>query len=387
MKIGIDARPLIGSQTGIARYFHEMLRALARVDRRHEFILYAPRPLAFQPPNNRWRTHIDQGLWPTSGVVWLQVYGRRLVERDHVDLFWGAHFLLPLRLTRRIPALLTVYDLVPFLLPRTMVVGNYVALRILLPSSLARAQYVITISRTTALDLERKLRIPPEKISVIPPGVAPQFGPRGPEETRTRTANTWGIVKPYLLFVGTLEPRKNLVTLLKAYALLPPAVRKRWILVAAGAEGWKTSSIRAAAEPLEAEGQVRFLGYVPDAELPWLYAGATALVFPSRYEGFGMPVIEAMASGLPVLASDIPVTREVAGDAALFVPPLDAQGWARAMEQVIQDGRARASLREHGLERAGQYSFDRSAGLFLDIFNRFGPTEGRLNPTRSEIAS
>jgi glycosyltransferase involved in cell wall biosynthesis len=385
MKIGIDARPLIGSRTGIANYLTGLLYAVAAVDQEHEFILYAPRAVTFQPPNTRWRARIHRGLKGTNGGLWLQVYGRRLIERDGVDLFWGAHFLLPLRLARRIPAIVTVYDLVPFLFPQTMEVHNYLALRILLRPSLARAQHVIAISRTTATDLQRRLSVPPEKVSVIPPGVAPQFGRQDPAEARRHVANAWGIVTPYLLSVGTLEPRKNLATLLKAYAALEPAMRKRWVLVVAGAEGWKNSSIRAAAGPLEAEGAVRFLGYVPDAELPWLYAGATALLFPSLYEGFGMPLIEAMASGLPVVASDLPVTREVAGDAALFIPPMDIRGWTRAIEWAIHDEQGRISLRKRGFERVRQYTFEASARRFLDVCDRFTPLAGSLAPAPVEV--
>lgn len=375
MKIGMDARPLIGPRTGIANYLCGLLEALGKEDQTDEFLLYAPRPIAFPLPNDHWRTRVYRGIKGTNGPLWLQVYGRRFAERDRINLFWGAHFLLPLFLTRRIRTIVTVYDLVPFLFPETMEALNYLALRILLPPSLARADRVIAISHTTASDLQRKLGVPPEKITVIPPGVASHFTPRDPDEARQHVARVWGLLNPYLLFVGTLEPRKNLATLIKAFASLPVTTRKTWTLLVVGAAGWKNSLIHAAADPLKLEGTVRFLGYVPDQELSWLYTGATVLLFPSLYEGFGVPLIEAMASGLPIVASDIPVVREVAGDAALFVPPLDAQGWTRAIERTIQDGLARASLREHGLERAGRYTFERSARLFLDICNRFTPTD------------
>lgn len=380
MKIGIDARPLIGPPTGIGNYLRGLLQAMATRDERDEFVLYAPHPIGLPLPNGRWRTHVRRGIKGTNGALWLQFYGRRFAERDGINLFWGAHFLLPIWLTPRIPAVVTVYDLVPFLFPETMEVRNYLALRTLLRPSLARANRVITISQTAASDLHTRLGVPAEKIAVITPGVASQFAPRDRDEARRRVARTWGLLAPYLLFVGTLEPRKNLTTLLSAFASLSPATRRNWTLVVIGAPGWKNAVIHAAAASLKREGTVRFLGYVPDDELPWLYAGATTLTFPSLYEGFGVPILEAMASGLPVIASDIPVTREVAGDAAVFVPPTDISAWARAMERIIDDAPARADLTVRSLERARRFSFERSAREFLALCEEFDPAIERRVP-------
>lgn len=370
MRIGIDARPLLGQQTGIGKYVHGLLESLGAEGQGHEFILYTPRPLAFQRPNGRWSTHVHRGIDSISGTLWLQLYGPRFADQDKLDLFWGAHFLLPLRLTPRIPAIVTVYDLVSFLFPETMEMRNYLALRLLLPRSLARAQRVVTISQTVAASLHESLGLAHEKIHVIPPGVGPQFTPRDPEEARTHVASAMGLTKPYMLAVGTVEPRKNIITIVKAFAALPPIVRNSMMLVVAGAGGWKNSPIHAAAGPLERDGTVRFLGYVSDADLPWLYAGATALLFPSLYEGFGMPIIEAMASGTPVIASDIPVIREVAGEAAVLVLPGDVRGWAQAVERTADDERTRNMLRERGFHRAARFTFEASARRLLEVCER-----------------
>lgn len=372
MRIGIDARPLTGTLTGIGHYLVEMLRALAEADPVHEFILYAHRPIAFSPPGPRWRTRVHQGMRGT-GPIWLQLHGSRLAREDGIDIFWGAHFLLPLVLPRRIRAVMTVYDLVPFLYPQTMEFTNYLVIRLLLPPSLARADHVAVISHTGAADLQRLFRLTPDRITVVPPGVARRFHPLERADARARVAQAFGIGQPYLLAVGTLEPRKNLITLVRAVAALPRSVRSRAVVAIVGASGWKTSALRAAAAPLVREGAIRFLGYVAEADLPSLYAGATALLFPSLYEGFGIPVIEAMASGTPVVASDIPVLREVAGDAACFVPVVDPAGWANAVVRLLDDAALRATLVERGLHRAGQFTFDASARRMLDLWDRLVP--------------
>lgn len=369
MRIGIDARPLAGPPAGIRTYLGELLRAVAEVDHEHEFILYAHRPVVFEAPNAQFQIRVRRTL-KGLGPFWLQLYGPRLVRADGVDLFWGAHFLLPLRLPHRLPAAVTIYDLVPFLFPQTMQPSNYMITRIFLPPSLARAQRIMVISESVAADVRRVFGISADRITVVTPGVRDGFVPRDPVEARRRMTQRLGLdpQRAYLLTVGTVEPRKNLLTLVSALASLPRATRARISLLVAGAPGWKTSVLYDAARVLVQEGTVRFLGFVSHDDLPWLYAGAAMLLFPSLYEGFGIPVIEAMASGAPVVASDIPVTREVAGDAALFVAPTAALDWAKAITALLDDAPRRARMSERGLARAATYSFEQSARRLLDVF-------------------
>lgn len=374
MRIGIDARPLAGPPAGIRTYLSELLKAVAGLASNHDFLLYSHRPVAFDAPNGQFHVRIHRaprGLGP----FWLQLYGPRLAHEDGVDLFWGAHFLLPLRLPQRIPATVTIYDLVPFLFPETMQPTKYLVTRLFLPPSLARAQRVMVISESVAADVQHVFHLPSDRIDVVPPGVRAGFLPRDPLEARRRVAERFGLdpQRPYLLTVGTVEPRKNLLTLVNALTRVPPSLRARCTLAVAGAPGWKTSALRHAAAPLVREGTIRFLGFVSHDDLPWLYAGAALFLFPSLYEGFGIPLVEAMASGIPVVASDIPIVREVAADAGLHVTPTDADAWAKAMTEILDDSARQARMRERGLVRAARYTFERSARHLLEIFETLAP--------------
>lgn len=370
MKIGIDARPLVRRRTGIGRFLGGLLAALSRDDRGYDYILYSPRHIDFSIPNPRWRTRMVPGIRGLKGSLWLQLVGKQLAERDEVDVFWGPAFHLPVLLDRRIPAMVTVHDLVHVFSPQTMEWQNYMLMKLLLRPSLWRAQHITADSESTAQDLQRRMHVEAGKISVVYPGVTSDFSPRDREEARRYVAAAFGQDGPYLLTVSTLEPRKNLNTLLRAFALVPAGIRSHLRLLIAGAKGWKNSSIYATAAPLLAEGSVRFLGYVSDDDLPWLYAGAALFLFPSVYEGFGIPIAEAMASGVPAIVSDIPVSREVAADAARFVDPLDASGWARAVEELLDDSRQQETLRQRGVQVAAAFTCHRSAERLLTVVER-----------------
>jgi alpha-1,3-rhamnosyl/mannosyltransferase len=157
--------------------------------------------------------------------------------------------------------------------------------------------------------------------------------------------------------------------LVNALARLPTATRARFSLLIAGAPGWKTSALHRAAMPLVSEGSVRFLGFISHDDLPWLFAGAALFLFPSLYEGFGIPVVEAMASGVPVVASDIPVMREVVGAAGVFVAPTAPEQWANAIVELVDDPARRAQMRERGLAQAARFTFKQSARRLLDVFD------------------
>ena len=373
MKIGIDARALIGPRTGIGRFLEEFVRTLEGRYNQHHFILYAPRPLSFTPADPTVTVRVEPGIRGIKGAIWLQTYLPSLARRDGLDVFWGPMFHLPVLLSSEVSAVVTVHDLVYRFFPRTMRPSNYWLMKALFRLSLWRAQHVTVDSHAVSRDLRHMVPIPARKpVTVVYPGVSQAFRPHDPDEARRAVADTFGLSGSYLLTVATLEPRKNLHTLIKAVASLPESVRKRRPLVVVGGAGWNNSSLWEAAAPLVSEGSVRFLGYVADERLAWLYAAAVLFVFPSVYEGFGLPVAEAMACGLPAVVSDIPVMHEVAERAALFAPPGNPDAWAEVILQAVEDERQRGIMREAGLARAREFRPAKSAQLMMSVLERPG---------------
>jgi glycosyltransferase involved in cell wall biosynthesis len=214
----------------------------------------------------------------------------------------------------------------------------------------------------------RILRLPPERLFVIPEAAGPAFHPQDAvaiEVVRRR----YGLEGPFLLSVGSLEPGKNRERLLQAFARLQARGLKH-ALVVAGQRAWRYEGEAPLARRLGLADSVRFLGHVPQADLPALYSAADLFVFPSLYEGFGLPALEALACGTPVVASNVSALPEVVGDAALQVSPLDVEALADAMERLLRDDRLRSDLRERGLERAAQFSWEKAARQTAEVYHR-----------------
>ena len=228
-----------------------------------------------------------------------------------------------------------------------------------MPRTLAQATHVLTDSSFVRQEVIEHFHVAPERITAVPLGVEPEFRPRTPQECAAMLEKHGLRCGAYLLCVATIEPRKNLERLLRAYRLLPDSLQRAYPLVIAGGQGWRMEAIESAAAQLEAEGKLRRLGYVEEAELPLLYSAAAGFAFPSLYEGFGLPPLEAMASGVPVLVSDNPALVEVVEDAGLVVPALDEEEIARGLEQLLTDLRWRERAIAAGLEQSARYTWDR----------------------------
>jgi alpha-1,3-rhamnosyl/mannosyltransferase len=218
------------------------------------------------------------------------------------------------------------------------------------------------VSAFTAEEIVSQFHFPADRIHLAPPGVAPHFWRDSPPPTE-RLADFGLVSQGYYLCVGTFEPRKNLATLVAAYSRLPPEIRDRIPLVLAGAPGWGDYGRSALWDRLMAKGQLRLLGYVPDSRLPELYGGAIALCMPSLYEGFGMPVAEALAGGTPALVSNAGALPATAGPGGITLPPLDVEAWTEAMAAMAQDGALRSRLAEHGRSHGRSFRWDQSAAV------------------------
>jgi glycosyltransferase involved in cell wall biosynthesis len=265
----------------------------------------------------------------------------------------------------------TVCDMVFMACPETMNAKTRWMLRLSLQKSVRRAHHIVTISAFSKREILRYLNIDDKKVSVIPLGVdVGVFRPDIPQSSVRAVVDKYGLDDDYFLYLGTLEPRKNLVRLIEAYAALCRARPDAPLLCIAGRPGWQYDEIFTAVEACGVASRVVFTGYVDQGDAPALIAGAHAFVFVSLYEGFGLPPLEAMACATPVIASDIPPMREVVGDAGLLVDPLDVGGIADAMARVMDDGALRARLSALGHQRAQTFSWDKTARALAALYAR-----------------
>jgi len=361
--IGVDAsRAARPRRTGTEHYSLCLIRSLVALPGRHRYRLYTngpPPPEAFpRSPRVEIRSLPSPRLWTHLRLSW------EVARRPPDVVFVPAH-VLPVISPGR--AVVTVHDLGYLRHPQAHAPFSRWYLDRLTRRSVALAAEVIAVSAATRDDLVRFYGAAPDRIAVVHHGLdhdrfRPIEDPGALEETRRR----YGIDSPYLLHVGTIHPRKNLTVILRALADL----RARGLdvcLALAGGLGWRAEEVIARG----GEG-VRWLGYVAEGDLPALMSGARALVMPSLYEGFGMPVLEAMACGIPVVCSRASSLPEVAGDAALLVDPQDDQAWVCTLSRVLRDEDLRASLVSRGLKRAARFTWERCAQETLAVLERAG---------------
>ena len=360
MRIAIDARLWSEPRSGIGRYTRALTEQLLRLAPEEQWVLYVDRAPGPALPGAEVRCL----PWPQR-LLWSLWHAPRDLRARPVDVFHGVTgFELPGRGPWALVT--TVHDLVPFRLPALVPARHRWAVRCLLGGALRRARRIIAVSETTRGELLARYRLPPERIVVVPEAAAPHFVAPTPSTLAAARARH-GLARPYVLFVGFLEPKKNLGVLLEAVAVLRrTGAWDETELIVVGAPGWG-SDPRARAHGLALDGVVRFLGAVADAELPALYGGALAFAFPSLWEGFGLPALEAMATGAPVVASNRGALPEVTGGAALLVDPTP-KPLAEALGRLLADPALRERLREAGLARAAQFSWERTARETLAVY-------------------
>ena len=370
MRLGIDFTSASRERAGIGRYARELIRALSRIDQTNSYVLFVPRDA---------HAELLQFAWPSNfKIVRAPLTERYLAALWHrarvplpietfigaVDVFYSPDFLLPPSFARR--KLVTVHDLsyvrVPECFPAPLL--NY--LNRAVPRSVARADMILADAASTQRDLIDVYRVPPEKIRVLYSGVDPRFHPNVSVESRARVRElTHG--KPYLLSVSTIQPRKNYVRLIEAFAKITsdklPITDLQ--LVISGAKGWMFEAVFQAVERLNLRDRVLFPDFVSDDDLPALYAGATLFVYPSLYEGFGLPVAEAMACGAPVVSSNASSLPEVGGDAVLYFDPRNVDAIAETIRRALSDESLQNYLRARGIAQAKKFSWDQAARELL----------------------
>jgi glycosyltransferase involved in cell wall biosynthesis len=362
--VGIDGTPLLGERSGVGNYTGRLLAALLETNPEWRFLLYSNRPFTALEPGLEGLEQIP-GYLPQSRWLWMQMMLPRVVARSQPDLCHFTNALAPLWLNR--PYVLSIYDATLFLYSRYHPRTRLLAIRLLLPMAARRASAVITISDSARQDLLQVLKIPPEKIHVVY-GAAPQHFRQVTNAGQLASLRQkYGLPEQFLLYVGTLEPRKNLTRLVQAFSRLKEQGHAHK-LVLAGPWGWSMNGFHQQIEELNLADRVQLLGYIPDEDLPGLYSLATAFVFPSLYEGFGLPPLEAMACGTPVLSSRNSSLAEICGDAAYLVDPRDVENLAEGLRRVVADADLRAQLSESGRRRAQEFSWERAARETVAVY-------------------
>lgn len=377
MQIALDAQLIhTGANfrsAGVSAYSLNLLRALgaARLAgvTRHHFTAYVNANDLVLPGVDRVQSRLSLER-PPARIAWEQTLFPFALS--DADLVHGLVNVLPL--AAGVPGIVTVHDLAFLRTPETLPRVKRAYLAALCRASVARAAHVIAVSTQTADDLCALFGTPAHKITVVPNGVAPEFAPCSPEEAaRFRAAHA--LPARYLLFVGTLEPRKNLGTLVRAYARwrAQAAPSDRDVkLVLAGGKGWFHEQIFAQVREARLEQSVLFPGFVPAEDLAHWYQAALGFVYPSRFEGFGLPVLEAMACGAPVLISRAPSLVEVAGDAAICVEASDEAALSHALALLVTQDALRAELCQRGLARAALFSWQRTAAETIAVYENCG---------------
>jgi glycosyltransferase involved in cell wall biosynthesis len=367
MLIGIDASRAVTTQrTGTENYALHLIRELLLLGNGHRFRLYFRQA----PPVGLFAADHEERVIPFPRVWTHVALSREMLARPPELLFVPSH-VLPLAHPRR--SVVTVHDLGYHYHPEAHTTWQNLYLRWSTRHNARNASRILADSEATRQDLMHYYRTPPAKISVVYPGLDEKLVPVSDPALMARVRARYGLEDPYLLYVGTLQPRKNLGRLVQAYGHLrsllagqaPPRPAPR--LVLAGKKGWLYEEIIGQTQALGLEGEVLLPGYVPEADLPALLSGALAFVFPSLYEGFGLPVLEAMACGAPVICSDTSSLPEVAGDAALLVNPREPEALAQAMLRLVLDGELRGELVARGLRQARHFSWRRCARETLAV--------------------
>ena len=367
MRIGIDARLVYYSRAGIGQYILRLVEALSEIDvSGHQFIL-----LQSRKDHTRLDGHASFGrvsLWTPSHHRLEQLTLHLEISRLHLDLLHSPDFIPPFR--RNCRSVITIHDLAFLLYPHflTNEAARYYGQ---IDQAVRHTDHIIAVSESTRRDTINLLGVPERKITVIYEAADPIYRPIDKETARRHVLENTGLDRPYLLFVSTIEPRKNLPGLLQAFRNLRDQYKRDEALVLAGGRGWLSEEVYSAIDRLHLNDHVRLLGRVPSEHLVYLYNASQGLVHPSFYEGFGLPPLEAMNCGTPTIVSNVSALPEVVGDAALLVDPNDIDGLTVAMWRMLTDEQLRACLIEKGLKRAHMFSLERAAQQTLDVYRRF----------------
>jgi glycosyltransferase involved in cell wall biosynthesis len=364
INIGIDARTMSGFITGIGRYTLQISKKLCG---------HSNTRLSFYLPSCPEERILDSLCTANlkistfdgrfTKMIWSQTRLPYQASKDQIDLFWGPTHRLPRFLPKPIAKVVTIHDLVWKYAPQTMRPLSLFVEKRLMPEAIGMADLVMADSHSTASGIAEFFPQYAHKVRVVHLGVSSLAS-----TLNAKTLLQFNISKPYFLFVGTIEPRKNLDRLLKAFALVPESLRKHFSLVIAGGKGWGDVNLEKFIREYELKDSVKLLGYVTDQELAALYSHARFLVMPSIYEGFGLPLLEAMQYGTPVLTSHDGSMAEVAGDSGILIDPFSVESISAGIQEMLADDNLVKTLGNNARRRAQDFSWDKCATETMEVF-------------------
>jgi glycosyltransferase involved in cell wall biosynthesis len=374
MKIAIEARPIKWSYgTGIGNYTYHLIEKLNSLDSINDYTFlwtdddpYSAIPFSkkfsyYRLPKDDLREEIEIPLW---------------LSNEGVDIFHLPQngFRTPIR-DRRTKIIVTIHDLIPYFIPE-MVRPSFLKRFITeMPQIIERADHITTVSETSKQDLIKVFNVNPEKITVIPSAPSSIYTRLPKQEVQSFLKTNFNLEKPYILYVGGLNPRKNVPELIYAYSKIHRDLPTSHLLVIPGSNSKHLQKLKQLVEALDLSAEVFFPGFVESEALPYLYNGASLFVYPSLYEGFGLPPIEAMACGTPVITSNVSSLPEVVGDAALTINPSDTLQLAETMFTVLTNSTLARNLIKRGIKHAQRYSWEQNAKRFLEVYHQVAGVE------------
>src|SRR5262245_11748176 len=358
MRIAFDGTTLRPGRTGVGYYTEHLLHHLARASADDELVVISNRSVdVTRPLPPHVRVAGSRGRVPR--MVWMQALAPRLLRGLRADLVHFTNGMIPI--ASPIPTVVTIHDMSLTMYPRYHPLRRVLLNRPFVNLAARRADAIITVSQSAKRDIVRLYNLPADRVHVVHEAAAPSFRRVSDRAELDRVRQQYGLAERFVLYVGTIEPRKNLRQLLEGFAARHKSGDLPHQLVCAGPYGWLSRDIQQRIERLNVKDAIRFTGYVPFDDLPALYTLAEMFVFPSLYEGFGLPVIEAMASGPPVITGLVPALAEVAGGAVEHVAHLDADALGGAMVALARNPERRAHLSAMGLARSRTFSWERAA--------------------------
>jgi len=369
MHIAIDAHSVGAQLAGNETYATNLIEALAGIDQTNEYTLFVTRRVAIDRFANRWPNFKVKQTFPHTPLVRIPLTLSAALRRRRVDVLHVQYTAPPFA---PCPVVATIHDLSFEHLPETFNRRSRAQLHLTVRHTARRAKQILTLSDFSRDDIIKTYDIDPARVFVTPAAAPPDFAPVTDSTELQRIRTTYGIGREYILSLGSIQPRKNLVRLIGAYSSLRrlhPDLKLPQ-LVLAGKRGWLEKEIFRAAGENELSRDILFTGYVPDKDLPGLYSGSLCFAYPSYFEGFGLPVVEAMQCGAPVIAGNRTSLPEVVGNAGVLVDPFSEAEIAQALARMIRDSGYRDELRGKGIERARVFNWQTTARLTLQAYER-----------------